>query len=288
MKAYKLKKMIKSVGGGTLQKLIIWMLIKTGYNNKILLFSKHKAYDKIVNINYWRDNKNIGDAISPVVVKYACKYYGIDIEKQISALKHLYAIGSIITAGCQDCTIWGSGILNSTITDRVKRRKLDIRAVRGPITRIILSDYGFNVPEVYGDPAILMPRIYNPDIEKKYDVGVVIHMSNTTSSAKEFHQIDIVTDDYETFIKEIKSCKLVVSSSLHGIILSEVYGVPAIMLKPETDLLKYYDYYYSTGRLNFPIAESIEQALSLNAPDIPDFGNMGDHLLAVFPRDLWE
>lgn len=263
------------------------MLIKTGYNNKILLFSKHKAYDKIVNINYWQDNKNIGDAISPVVVEYACKHYDIDIEKQIPTLKHLYAIGSIITAGCQDCTIWGSGILNSTVTNRVQRRKLDIRAVRGPITRIILQDYGFNVPEVYGDPAILMPRIYNPDVEKKYDVGVVIHMSNASPSAKGFHQIDIVTDDYETFIKEIKSCKLVVSSSLHGIILSEVYGVPAIMLRPKTDLLKYYDYYYSTGRLNFPIAESMEQALSLNAPDIPDFSKMGDYLLAAFPCDLW-
>lgn len=285
---YKIKALLKKISRGGLQNLIIWFLIKTGLNNKIILFSSLKANRNKVNIDFWQDKKNIGDAISPIIVEFACKYYRIDLNKSISHTKHLFAVGSIITAGCQDCTIWGSGILNSTIASRVRNRKLDIRAVRGPLTRIILTDYGFDVPMIYGDPAILLPLIYNPAVSKKYDIGVVLHLNQGIKILDECHQINIITDDYKTFINEVKSCKLILSSSLHGIIIAEIYGVPAILLNPKADLLKYYDYYYSTGRLYFPIAETVTEALSLEAPLIPDFSDMREKLLKSFPRDLWE
>lgn len=285
---YKIKVLLKKISGAWLQNFIIWFLIKTGLNNKIMLFSSLKAKRNKVNVDFWQDKKNIGDAISPIIVEFACKYYGIDLNKSILQTKHLFAVGSIITAGCQDCTIWGSGILNSTITSRVKNRKLDIRAVRGPLTRIILTDYGFDVPMIYGDPAILLPLIYNPSISKKYDIGVILHLNRGVKISEECHKINIVTDDYKTFINEVKSCKLILSSSLHGIIIAEIYNIPAILLNPKADLLKYYDYYYSTGRLYFPIAETVTEALSLEAPAIPDFSDMQEKLLKSFPHDLWE
>lgn len=288
-KMYKIKALLrKSFGGEGIQKLIIWFLIKTGLNNRIILFSSLKAKRKKVNIDFWQDKKNIGDAISPIIVEFACKYYGIDLDKEISHTKHLFAVGSIITAGSQDCTIWGSGILNSTIISRVKNRKLDIRAVRGPLTRILLCDYGFDVPMIYGDPAILLPLIYNPDVSKKYDVGVILHLNRGIQISDKCHRINIITDDYKTFVNEVKSCGLILSSSLHGIIIAEIYGIPAILLNPKVDLLKYYDYYYSTGRLCFPIAETVAEALSLEAPPIPDFSEMAETLLKSFPHDLWE
>ena len=288
-KMYRVKAFLrKSLLGRNIQNFIIWFLIKTRFNNKIILFSSLKAKRHRVNVDFWQDKKNIGDAISPIIVEFACKFYGIDLNKSIPHTKHLFAVGSIITAGCQDCTIWGSGILNSTITSRVKNRMLDIRAVRGPLTRIILTDYGCDVPMIYGDPAILLPLIYNPDITKKYDIGVVLHLNRGIKVSTEYHQINIVTDDYKAFVNEIKSCKLILSSSLHGIIIAEIYGIPAILLNPKADLLKYYDYYYSTGRLYFPIAETITEALSLEAPAIPDFSDMQEKLLKSFPHDLWE
>jgi len=162
----KLKKLIRRFGGEKLQNLIIWFLIKFRINNKIILFSTQKARPNRVNINYWNGAKNLGDAISPVIVNYAASRKGIDLDKAVNGTKHLYAVGSVITAGCQDCTVWGSGILNAKILSRLKNRKMDIRSVRGPITRMILMEYGFKVPAIYGDPAILMPMIYNPEVEK--------------------------------------------------------------------------------------------------------------------------
>lgn len=282
----KLKEWIRKVGGEKIQDLIIWFLIKLRINNKIILFSTEKARTDRVNIHYWKGLKNLGDAISPVIVKYAAACRGVDIDSPVKGRKHLFAVGSVITAGCQDCTVWGSGILNARILGRLKNRKLDVRSVRGPITRMILMEYGYQVPEIYGDPAILMPRIYNPKVEKKYPVSVISHMNEEYFT--DYHQISIITDDYEAFVRQIKESKLIVSSSLHGIIFAEIYGIPAILLRPQMDVLKYYDYYYGTGRQHFPVAESVEQALTMLPPQIPDFTAMQEAVLAAFPTDLWE
>ncbi len=284
-----IKKLIRRFGGKRLQNLIIWALRITGNKNKFILFSTQRAVRNRVNLNYWNGEKNLGDVISPVILANMLEMLKIDRNKQVKKTKHLYVVGSIITAGCQDCTVWGSGLLNTTILDRLKHRELDFRAVRGPISRTILMEYGFRVPEVYGDPAILMPMFFNPDVEKRYAVSVIPHMIEKARYRNcGQHLIDIMTDDYQFFIREIKASKLVISSSLHGLILAEAYGVPAILLKPQVSMLKYYDYYCSTGRATFPIAKTVEQALQMEPPCLPDFTQMAKKLIDAFPKDLWE
>ena len=57
----------------------------------------------------------------------------------------------------------------------------------------------------------------------------------------------VVSGEFSTekAVKENKA-KLVISSSLHGIILAETYGIPAILLmdKVTNNMFKYNDYYY--------------------------------------------
>ena len=272
-----------------LQNLIFSFLVFSGLNNKFILFTEKRAKRKSVNINYCHDFKNIGDNISPVIVKYAAGLYGIKPDKEVSETRHLYAVGSIITAGAQDCTVWGSGLLNTKILYRLKHRKIKIQAVRGPLSRVILLDQGFQAPEVYGDPAILMPFIYNPEVEKKYKVSVITHMDEKMECPSvSFHRIKITTDDYKFFVEEIKASELIISSSLHGIIFAEAYGIKAVLLNPGSDLFKYYDYYFSTKRYTFPIAENIAEALQLEAADVPDFSRMQEELIKAFPAFLWE
>lgn len=282
-----IRKLIRKYGNDYLRNIIIWFLKISGMNNKIILYSKNKARPNKVNLNYWSDVKNLGDAISPVVVNYVASHTQVDLDADVGETKHLFAIGSIITAGSQDCTVWGSGLLNTRILSRLKNRKLDIRAVRGPLTRMVLMDHGYEVPEVYGDPAILMPFIYNPKVEKKYKISVITHMNEKVENSEDFHYINILTDDYKTFINEIKQSELVISSSLHGVILAEVYGVPAILLKPKTDLFKYYDYYYSTGRYHFPMIESLDVNDFPTPVAVPSFTELQKGLLKAFPRDIW-
>ncbi len=98
------------------------------------------------------------------------------------------------------------------------------------------------------------------------------------------------TNDYKSVIDEIAASEIVYTSSLHGIILAESYGVPAIFFRGlgKSKDFKYLDYYYSTGRKDVKIAESFEEALTMKPLPLPDLSKMQQDLLESFPYDLWE
>lgn len=276
--------------GNSVKQLLLPLLHP--FRNTFLLFNvTNKAKHNRVNLNYWCEAHNLGDTLAPVIVNYVLSLKGVSLDKQVSKRKHLYAVGSVLTAGIQDCTVWGSGVLNTCITNRLKNRKLDIRSVRGPFTRVILQDYGYDCPAVYGDPAILMTEIYRPyNIEKKYKYGLIMHKDQVFhyENDPDILLIDICTKDYKGFIDQLMSVEKVISSSLHGIILAESYGIPAVLLKPKVDILKYYDWYYSTNRYTFPIVNSIEEGIMTEAPSIPQLEEIRKNLIDKFPYDLYE
>ena len=101
--------------------------------------------------------------------------------------------------------------------------------------------------------------------------------------------IDICTADYKDFVHKLLSCEKIISSSLHGIILAESYGVPAVLLKPKVDFLKYDDWYYSTNRYNYLVAKKIEEGMSLEPSVLPtNLEELRKGLEEAFPYDLYE
>lgn len=290
MRTDKLNLAIKKVMGESSKKILMKLLFP--FRNNFILFNiSNRAKEGRVNLDYWDESNNLGDTLSPVVVNYMLDLRDTKLNTTIDGKKHLYAIGSILTAGIQDATVWGSGVLNAKLTYRLERRKLDIRAVRGPITRAILIDYGYSVPEIYGDPAIIMPEIYKAvPLKNRKKYGLITHKDYILKEKykeKEIARLNICTDDYQGFLDQLVSVDIVISSSLHGIILAEAYGVPAILLKPQIDMVKYYDYYYSTGRLNFPIADSIEQAMLIEPVELPELDSIREKLKMSFPYDIF-
>lgn len=89
----------------------------------------------------------------------------------------------------------------NTLKNRLEKRKLDVRAVRGPVTRAILMDYGYSVPEVYGDPAIIMPEIYKAvPLKNRKKYGLITHKDYVLNEKYEENKIarlNICTDDYQ-------------------------------------------------------------------------------------------
>jgi len=230
--------------------------------------------------------------LSLIVFEYMKSLNKIESNKSFNGkTNHLYGIGSIINGGYQDAVVWGSGLISNRIFWWRKGRSLDIKCCRGPLTREILLKNGYSCPEIYGDPALLMPYIYEPqNISKKYETVLVRHCSVNMNedNVDIVKKLNIVTNDYAYFIDTLYQAKKVVSSSLHGIILAEVYGIPAVFLHENNlDLTKYKDYYYSTGREKFPIAKSIKEALELEPLPIPDFKEIQKKLVETFPSDLF-
>lgn len=240
------------------------------------------------------EKENLGDWLALPIYDYMTSRYHLDKNKKVGKTKHLYTIGSLIMMGHQNATIWGSGILNSeqavSIGQRTAYRVLDVRCVRGPETLQKLKENGIDVSKCkIGDPGVLMPLIYQPkEYEHKREYSVLIHKNLRKEKVE--NEIEILTDDWKKTIDEIYNSKLIISSTLHGIILAEAYGVPAIMLNKieKNDRFKYDDYYHSTGRYNYPVCSTIEEALQIHIPEVPDLSQLQQNLIDSFPVDLWE
>ena len=97
------------------------------------------------------------------------------------------------------------------------------------------------------------------------------------------------TADYKDFIQKLLSCEKIISSSLHGIILAESYGIPAVLLKPKVDFLKYDDWYYSTQRYEYPVASSIQEGMDTEPLALPtNLDELRKGQEKTFPYDLYE
>ena len=126
-------------------------------------------------------------------------------------------------------------------------------AVRGELSERKIMIAGGSACGVYGDPALLLPLIYNPDVNKKHKTGIVPHWLETDDFSADFHDchiIDLRTEDAEAVIEDILSCERVLSSSLHGLIVAHAYGIPALWVKRgyiDTDGFKFMDYFSSVG-----------------------------------------
>ncbi len=213
---------------------------------------------------YWwgldrEDGKdNYGDILGPYVVSKLSNKKIKRVKHPMMRryrwfVKHYLTIGSIIGVAGPNTVVWGSGIMSEK--DNVRRS--NFVAVRGPRTRKRLLELGYDVEENYGDPAILLPDILKNNIEKKYDVGIIPHYVDYDLVIDKFKDndkikvIDLMTNDVEATTKEIMECKLIVSSSLHGIIVSHAYEIPAVWVefsgKLAGDGVKFYDYFESVG-----------------------------------------
>lgn len=170
-------------------------------------------------------------------------------------IKHYLTIGSILEVANTNSIIWGSGIIRKN--QFVEKSKF--LAVRGPRTRSRLLELGYEVPEVYGDPAILLPKYFENNVKKKYKIGIIPHYINYEETMtiwgdeNRIKIIDLITDNIERTINEILECEIIISSSLHGIIVSQSYGIPSLWIKLSNKLagddVKFYDYFESVGIL---------------------------------------
>lgn len=265
------------------------------YVSKWFIFGnmKRPIIPFVINLLYWKDgNKNnVGDLLSKIIFKYVV---GGGIRPSFPT-KRLVGIGSVLSfVGGGKTTVWGTGLMNeycaSVLKHPYKHVVLDIRAVRGPLTRKSLIDVGFRCPAIYGDPAILLPIYYFPDVYKENGKIVIIpHHSKLDKYKKKYNNVlDTYTDDWKSFVNEIISAEKVISSSLHGIIIAESYGVPCLWLNDIPDSpFKYEDYYLSTGRNIFPLVNNVEEGINRNGEININLKKMQKELLNSFPFDIF-
>lgn len=197
---------------------------------------------------WWTGGHNFGDVLAPVLLAHVS-----GLSPQLAHSRRsgkVVGLGSVLWAARPGDTVWGTG---AQVDRPVDLAGTTILAVRGPRTaRLIRGD----VPAVYGDPAIMLPHLHQPRPLPRSEVGLIPHVvdrSVMTTSDPSVRTIDLATSDWRAVIDLICSCDVVLSSSLHGVIAAEAYGVPAVWIKASENVVgdgfKFFDYYESTGRL---------------------------------------
>lgn len=208
----------------------------------------------------WYPSRNWGDALSPFLMEAISGHKAIHyLDVFHTKGKPVYSvIGSVLGSyPAPNLIVWGSGFISSERT-LVKKPSL-ITAVRGPRSRQKLIDLGLKCPKVYGDPALLLPRFLRPrEGNMRYKLGIVPHyVDQTNPMLQKFKDnedvliIDICSGISEV-VDAICSCDVIASSSLHGIICADAYGIPSVWLEFSDKVVgsgfKFVDYFESVGR----------------------------------------
>lgn len=209
--------------------------------------------------------------------------------------RRLLAIGSILHCARDGDVVWGTGLKGSA-ANRFAARDLDIRSVRGPITYDFLKRRGIALDKVSTlfDPGTLAPLLpafagRRVDTLPRRPLAIIPHFRDMGWFRLRHwrHRAAILSVDRTLIdmMAAIAAADRVISSSLHGIIVAEALGVPAVWLAPRSDesLLKYYDYYYSTERYDVTPCATLAAALRREPPPLPHFDHQA--MIASFPHD---
>lgn len=207
---------------------------------------------------YWSvyEPRNFGDWIGPYLFEKITGMAPRLAYPNTRSLTTVYvAVGSIMRrVQGENAIVWGSGIISREDSFLPPAKTC---AVRGPLTRARFLELGYACPAVYGDPAILMPAVYRPRPSRsRHRLGIVPHFIHYAEASERFAgdssvRVVDVTQPVEDVVDAICSCTSVASSSLHGIIVANAYGIPAAWISFRDELdgdgTKFRDYYAAGG-----------------------------------------
>lgn len=171
---------------------------------------------------WWNSVTNWGDRLTPLLLN---KFSRLKIDWAPVELAEIVCVGSILgnlVKPNYTGTILGSGKL---FPNGLVPQKANILALRGPLTaKGVKGDFAI------GDPGLLADELVNVD-KKLYNLGIVLHWSDhSLEHDPRFLKYDpiIIRSDGDplTTIHTIGSCKKIISSSLHGLILADAFNIP--------------------------------------------------------------
>lgn len=211
----------------------------------------------------WSDDpfnhKNFGDALNPSLFAKITSKHIASARTIINLTKRdqFYFIGSILdNLNQKNAIVCGAGFQYASATITTPPKK--ILFVRGPKTQQKFESLGITSPKIYGDPALALPIMIDGSTQKTHDIGIIAHYADKqelakrriTASGYSFRSINI-EDDISEVVNQITSCKYILSSSLHGVIVAHAYAIPAAWIKFSENVLggtfKFDDYFESVG-----------------------------------------
>lgn len=190
---------------------------------------------------FWYRSSNFGDQLAPYLVEKISGEQPVYTDPS-SGIEHLALVGSILEACGKDTAVWGAGYAYGN-----RKEFKAIHALRGGCSAEL---HQFDGP--LGDPALLLPRFFNPTSEKKYRAGIIPHLVDQKACLYRYANIYTETRiidlslPVEDVIVQILECEMTICSALHGLIVSHAYGIPSVCVRWSNEILgfpfKFEDY----------------------------------------------
>ncbi len=184
------------------------------------LFRPVKAY-------WWRERPNFGDALTPYLLE---RFAGLKVRWDSISHSSVASVGSILEhiPPLWDGYILGSGKLQEFSRLHLHTNTAKVLALRGP-----LSARGVSGSFALGDPGLLAAELVGYQA-KRWDLGVIPHWQDAElvprfqALIKRPYTVRVIDpgDEPLKVVREIGACRRVVTSSLHGMIVADAFGLP--------------------------------------------------------------
>lgn len=266
---------------------------------------------RTLKVYWWRGGPNAGN-FGDQLNRFICEaVHGANVQWAPPGSSDLIAIGSVLepwfwkpsgTAEAYKGTIWGAGRMSGIAS--IAFPKANIVALRGHLSR-----HSLDATCPVGDPGLLVPLLKSelPTRRRTYEVGIVPHWTERDSElvrrldglSPQVKVIDPCAPVMEV-IEKILSCKRILSSAMHGLIVADALGVPNRWIRfrradktyrgfPD---FKYRDYYSAFGKLDICPAhliddESLESlVLHTGVYTPPELSGVQKSLMDAFPQAM--
>ena len=189
-------------------------------------------------VSWWKDHNNFGDWLTPALLKH----FGFEVEWAEPWDADFMGAGSCLDGLTAEKPykgiLWGTGMMDRSKKPDISQAK--VVALRGQFSKA----HCHSDCSILGDPGLLANVLVKESIPVNHDVGFIAHWNDKETEVADAYKIK-VTNDVTTVIKDAMSCKAIISTSLHGLILADALGLPRMWLYTDANPgegFKFYDY----------------------------------------------
>ena len=210
--------------------------------------------NRAVKTFYYQLVPNVGDLLTGIIAKHM---FNIELKWSKQRLCEFMGIGSILDLICVNnptviltrlkmnikklstyitpLNIWSSGFMRKPEEEFVSfyRKNISFTAVRGKLSQEIIEKIYIPIPNVVLGDAGLLASLLMKYPEKEYAIGIIPHYSEIydpqAQKIMEYYKNAKLIDVRENpmhVIKEIASCEVILSSSLHGLVIADSFHIP--------------------------------------------------------------
>lgn len=203
---------------------------------KSFLYYSGRESKDTVPLTWWSNPfpGNFGDWLSPLIVShYTDKKIVFQSPVKLATREHMIGLGSIGRFIKPNSVVVGTGISTDDLTLSKSARYV---SVRGPVTARVVKQSGGPSVDSFGDPGVLISRIFPQTRSTNGRVALVRHFTHKPipmSIPENMDEFDVFMshpDDIKLLVENLNKYDRVVTSAMHIFITCQSYGIPCALI----------------------------------------------------------